>query len=80
MRCIQKWTIRLAVFALALGISAAQAEKAPKSDAEIKQEIIKQSIAGLAPSLALIAPAEVAGGVAHTTGRAVPLRFATGKT
>ena len=45
MQLIKKWTIRFAVFALALGIAAAQAKKPAKSDAEIKQEIIKQSIA-----------------------------------
>jgi len=40
-----KWPIRLAVLLLALGIAAAQTTKAPKTDAEIRQEIIKQSIA-----------------------------------
>ncbi len=39
-----KWLIRLAVLVLALGIAAAQTKKAAKTDAEIKQEIIKQSI------------------------------------
>ena len=40
-----KWPIRLAVLLLALGIAAAQTTKAAKTDAEIRQEIIKQSIA-----------------------------------
>ena len=40
-----KWPICLAVLALALGIAAGQTKKAAKTNAEIKQEIIKQSIA-----------------------------------
>jgi len=40
-----KWPICLAVLVLALGIAAGQTKKAAKTDAEIKQEIIKQSIA-----------------------------------
>jgi hypothetical protein len=37
--------VRLTVLVLALGIATAQTKKAAKTDAEIKQEIIKQSIA-----------------------------------
>ena len=40
-----KWPIQLVVLLLALGITAAQTTKAAKTDAEIRQEIIKQSIA-----------------------------------
>jgi len=40
-----KWGIRLTVLLVALGIAAGQTKKAAKTDAEIKQEIIKQSIA-----------------------------------
>ena len=40
-----KWLIRFTVLAVLLGIAAAQTKNAAKTDAEIKQEIIKQSIA-----------------------------------
>src|SRR5436309_2705703 len=40
-----KWTLRLIILTIVLGIAAAQTKKAAKTDAEIKQEIIKQSIA-----------------------------------
>jgi hypothetical protein len=40
-----KWLVRLTVLVLALGIAAGQTKKAAKTDAEIKQEVIKQSIA-----------------------------------
>lgn len=40
---MNNWLIRFAVLVLALGIAVAQT-KAPKTDSEIKQEIIKQSI------------------------------------
>ena len=39
------WLIRFAVLVLALGIASAQTNKAPRTDAEIRQEVIKQSIA-----------------------------------
>jgi hypothetical protein len=42
---MNKWLIRFAVLGLALGIAAGQTKKTAKTDAEIKQEIIKQSIA-----------------------------------
>ena len=84
MQLIKKWTIRFAVFALALGIAAAQAKKPAKSDAEIKQEIIKQSIASYRGNC--LCPynvdraGEVADEVAHTADRVVPLRLATKRT
>jgi hypothetical protein len=40
-----KWLIRFAVVLFALDLAAAQTKKASKTDTEIKQEIIKQSIA-----------------------------------
>src|SRR5947199_5256162 len=40
-----KWIMRSAVLALALGIAWGQTTKAAKTDAEIRQEIIKLSIA-----------------------------------
>jgi hypothetical protein len=39
------WLIRFAVLLVGLGIATAQTKQAAKTDAEIKQEIIKQSIA-----------------------------------
>jgi hypothetical protein len=42
---MKKWLIRFAVLVLALGIVAGQTKQTAKTDAEIKQEIIKQSIA-----------------------------------
>jgi hypothetical protein len=41
----QIWLIRLSFVVLALGIAAAQTKKTSKTNAEIRQEIIKQSIA-----------------------------------
>jgi hypothetical protein len=40
-----KWLVRLTVLVLSLGIATAQTKKAAKTDAEIKREILKQSIA-----------------------------------
>ena len=40
-----KWMLRLIAVVLALGIAAGQAKKTDKTDAQIKQEIIKLSIA-----------------------------------
>ena len=40
-----KWMTRFVVIALACGIVAAQAKKADKMDAQIKQEMIRVSIA-----------------------------------
>jgi hypothetical protein len=42
---MNSWLIRVAVFVLGLGIATAQTKQAVKTDAEIKQQIIKQSIA-----------------------------------
>jgi hypothetical protein len=42
---MNSWLIRVAVFVLGLGIATAQTKQAVKTAAEIKQEIIKQSIA-----------------------------------
>jgi hypothetical protein len=42
---MNKWLIRLAVLLVGLGIATAQTKQGAKTDAEIKQEIIKQSIA-----------------------------------
>jgi len=40
-----KWLIRFTVLAALLGIAAAQIKQVAKTNAEIRQEIIKQSIA-----------------------------------
>ena len=42
---MNKWLIPFAVVLVGLGIATAQTKQAAKTDAEIKQEIIKQSIA-----------------------------------
>jgi len=39
-----KWLTRFVVLVLALGIAAAQTKKTEKTDAQIRQEIIRQSI------------------------------------
>ena len=46
-----KWLIRLVVFAIAISIAFSQAEST-KTDAQIRQEMIKQSIASYRGSCA----------------------------
>jgi len=47
---MNSWLIRVAVLVLGFGIATAQTKQAAKTDAEIKQEIIKQSIASYSGS------------------------------
>ena len=79
-----KRTIRFAVLALELAHAFGQAKKAEKTDAQIKQTIIKESIAaykGSCPCLtAGIVPVEVVGLAAPTANPAVLLRSAMRRT